>query len=1197
MPDSSKTTTSTYPGKAPGGYRNEFAFAALKTDGSVVTWGSSESGGDSSSVAEAIGADGTPAVKALFSTMYAFAALREDGSVVTWGDTSSGGDSPPVVKNSNGASDVVQVFSTSRAFAALREDGSVVTWGNGGYGGDSSAVAEMIDSTSTVTQVFSTSRAFAALREDGTVVTWGNGGFGGDSSAVADGIDDTSGVTEVFSTNYAFTALRDDGSIVTWGDDGRGGDSSTVSGGVTDNGDRSVKSVSSTDSAFAALRDDGSVVTWGSSYLGGESSAVVKQINDDDAEPVTQVISTDSAFAALRDDGSVVTWGDSVRGGDSSSVADQLNGSLDVVQVFSTSRAFAALREDGSVVTWGDDDYLGSNGGGDSSAVRDAIDADGTTPAVTQVFSTSRAFAALRDDGSVVTWGDSDYGGDSSSVEEELNARDNTSKVTHVFPAHSAFTALRDDGSVVTWGDKDFGGDSESVEDELSSGVATIASEDSGYTLTDTLANLESVADAVLDGAESYSLTGTEFTAGTVTSDVAGLADARGAAEADFFSEAEQAIVDGAENAEDVDVFVPYVLEDTLANLESAAEGVVDGAIETVSYDATAPTVTGFSRLSESPTNAESVTFTVSFSEDVQNVAAEDFTLDLNGPTGASIKGVEAASASSFNVIVGGISGDGDIGLDLATTNEIVDTAGNALTVGEPETDQVYTIDNTAPNHPSMITPIEGDNVINANEDEDVVIAGTAESNATIDVRVADQLGNEVTAQTLADGSGNWTLDNGGDRLEVSGLEEGALDISVTQTDAAGNTSTAATETVSYDATAPGAPTINAAGAIKASDTYIAIAGTAESNATIEVTVADQSDNKVTAEVSADGEGEWTPDNEVTPQIVADGSSDLILENGVEGDRTLEKEGGRLDLSDLQKEGLDISVTQTDAAGNASTVATETVIMVSYVNSTVTVEGENPSEYDAVQVSLLEGVSVYTNGGEIPDVSFFADGTVTDVDGSNFTSNNRGLLLIGNSFKNALTGAGTNDIITGNGGADTLTGGGGADTFVFNDADGVAAIGSKSRTDSDGGAVEFDDSDVNKITDFNLNEDIIRFNGVEVSAADAGRFSVSKGGGAFADGATNPVTLLENGGGDFLDENSDQTLFFAPGSYEESTGDFTINPDTGDNAFVFFQLDSADDIVQAVPIDDAGEEIGDTRPEIDITGVQDIVVAIDGTAF
>ena len=48
------TQTLSYPGKYPGMFSNGYAFAALKDDGSVVTWGSRFLGGDSSSVSYAI---------------------------------------------------------------------------------------------------------------------------------------------------------------------------------------------------------------------------------------------------------------------------------------------------------------------------------------------------------------------------------------------------------------------------------------------------------------------------------------------------------------------------------------------------------------------------------------------------------------------------------------------------------------------------------------------------------------------------------------------------------------------------------------------------------------------------------------------------------------------------------------------------------------------------------------------------------------------------------------------------------------------------------------------------------------------------------------------------------------------------------------------------------------------------------------
>ena len=52
---------------------------------------------------------------------------------------------------------------------------------------------------------------------------------------------------------------------------------------------------------------------------------------------------------------------------------------------------------------------------GDTSAVQGQL-----TGGVQALCSTGEAFAALKDDGSVATWGDADEGGDSSSVQGQL---------------------------------------------------------------------------------------------------------------------------------------------------------------------------------------------------------------------------------------------------------------------------------------------------------------------------------------------------------------------------------------------------------------------------------------------------------------------------------------------------------------------------------------------------------------------------------------------------------------------------------------------------------------------------------------------------------------------------------------------------------------------------------------------------------
>ena len=98
------------------GARIERAFAALRGNGSVVTWGQASYGGDSSSVSSSL-----VNVQSISSTNLAFAALRGNRSVVTWGYALSGGDSSSV---SSSLVNVQSIYSTANAFAALTGNGS-----------------------------------------------------------------------------------------------------------------------------------------------------------------------------------------------------------------------------------------------------------------------------------------------------------------------------------------------------------------------------------------------------------------------------------------------------------------------------------------------------------------------------------------------------------------------------------------------------------------------------------------------------------------------------------------------------------------------------------------------------------------------------------------------------------------------------------------------------------------------------------------------------------------------------------------------------------------------------------------------------------------------------------------------------------------------------------------------------------------
>ena len=204
-------------GRVKDVFSNDFTFAALMTDGSVVPWGSPSSGGNTSDVESEL-----KNVVDIVGNRNAYAARTKKGSIVSWGISG---------KNYSDVSDklsskVKSVIASDQAFAALKANGAVVTWGSPAYGADSSAVASQLDSN--VAEVVSTDAAFAARKIDGSVVTWGSNKHGGDSSTVEEKLK--SGVTKLFTTDSAITALKKDGSVVTWGSESSGGDSRYISG-------------------------------------------------------------------------------------------------------------------------------------------------------------------------------------------------------------------------------------------------------------------------------------------------------------------------------------------------------------------------------------------------------------------------------------------------------------------------------------------------------------------------------------------------------------------------------------------------------------------------------------------------------------------------------------------------------------------------------------------------------------------------------------------------------------------------------------------------------------------------------------------------------------------------------------------------------------------------------------------------------
>ena len=121
-------------------------------------------------------------------------------------------------------------------------------------------------------------------------------------------------------------------------------------------------------------------------------------------------------------------------GADFNSALNHFGGRFNAPLV-ANDRAFSALKEDGSIVTWG-----ASSTGGTNAPVGQGYEA---------IVSNNWAFAAIKEDGSIVAWGRNEFGGAGAPTD---------SGYTTIVSSAKAFAALKEDGSISVWGDSNSGG-------------------------------------------------------------------------------------------------------------------------------------------------------------------------------------------------------------------------------------------------------------------------------------------------------------------------------------------------------------------------------------------------------------------------------------------------------------------------------------------------------------------------------------------------------------------------------------------------------------------------------------------------------------------------------------------------------------------------------------------------------------------
>ncbi|MGZ3184347.1 MAG: cadherin domain-containing protein, partial [Telluria sp.] len=205
-------------------------------------------------------------------------------------------------------------------------------------------------------------------------------------------------------------------------------------------------------------------------------------------------------------------------------------------------------------------------------------------------------------------------------------------------------------------------------------------------------------------------------------------------------------------------------------------------ALHIDSGDKTAPAVTAIERVTPAAelTDADTLTFKVSFSEAVKNVDAQVF--HASGTT-AAVSAVSQVGPNAYEVTLSGgdLAGyNGAVGLDV-NAGKVTDTAGNKLASGEPTgSDESYLLDNAAPAAPTvdkLATPatrpvIGGDAVLGSGETMTVTVNG-----ATFAVTPS---------------GGHWSLDLASAKPMAGALGElvpGTYDVVATITDPLGHRS------------------------------------------------------------------------------------------------------------------------------------------------------------------------------------------------------------------------------------------------------------------------------------------------------------------------------------------------------------------------------------------------------------------------
>jgi alpha-tubulin suppressor-like RCC1 family protein len=295
---------------------------------------------------------------------------------------------------------VRQVAAGYETSAALLTNGTVWTWGYGYYAGLGYAYSGTVSTPrqvaglSGITEIAMSGEGNGyAVAANGSVWAWGDNSYGqlGNGTTTMSWtpvqVPGLTGIVNVAAGPYYALALRQDGTVWAWGDNNGGelGDGTTTVRlspqqvpGLT-----SIASVAASGTSFA-VTSSGTVFSWGSNSFGNQGTGSTASYTTSPApvsglNGITQLVSDGLNTLALAENngGLVYAWGENLCGelGDGTTAnrsTPEYIGLANITQVavggtFLLDGFSAAIRNDGTLLTWGCNGFgqlgLGANNG------------------------------------------------------------------------------------------------------------------------------------------------------------------------------------------------------------------------------------------------------------------------------------------------------------------------------------------------------------------------------------------------------------------------------------------------------------------------------------------------------------------------------------------------------------------------------------------------------------------------------------------------------------------------------------------------------------------------------------------------------------------------------------------------------------------------------------------------------------------